>query len=197
LAAKQVGPKGKVFSFEPVPSQLQKLKRNIKINRFRNVVPEPLALGSEKGFVNMYVCLDGDEALSSLRLPAEDINSRKKIIQVPITTLDDYVNKFSILSLDFVKIDVEGGELNVLKGATNILKTLRPVLMCEVQDKRTRQWGYSASDIYKFLENYDYSWFGTDKNGSLKPFKSREKHDISGENLIAIPKEKINHVAIF
>ena len=88
LAGKQVGKNGKVFSFEPVPSQLKKLKRNLKINRIYNTTAESLAVGAENGKVNMYVCLNGDEALSSLRLPTEDINSKKNVILVPITTVD-------------------------------------------------------------------------------------------------------------
>lgn len=194
LAAKQVGQNGKVFSFEPVPSQIKKLKRNIKINRFHNVVTEPLALGSEMGFVNMYVCLSGDEALSSLRPPSEDINSRKKIIQVSVSTIDNYIRKNNISSVDFVKIDVEGGELNVLRGAVNTIKNFRPIFLCEVQDKRTLQWGYSASEICKFLEDYDYSWFFVGKNGELESSVFTDKHKIKGENLIAIPIEKVDGV---
>jgi len=197
LAAKQVGQDGKVFSFEPVPSQIKKLRKNIKINRFRNVTTEPLAIGSKSGRLNMYVCSNGDEALSSLRVPAKDAYSPKEIINVQVTTLDDYVDESKILSVDFIKIDVEGGELEVLKGAAGILKNMRPVIMCEVQDKRTAQWGYRASDICKFVDQYDYSWFDVVENGLLKISGQKDKHDISGENLIAIPKEKINSLAGF
>ncbi len=191
LAAKQVGPNGRVFSFEPVPSQTKKLKRNIKINRFHNVTVEPKALGFKEGFADMYVCLDGDEALSSLRSPSEDVTSTKKMVKVPVTTLDNYVKKYNIPSIDFIKIDVEGGELHVLKGAINTLKNFRPILMCEVQDERTRQWGYPASKIYTFLEDYNYSWFSVSENGTLKPSLATDKHEIKGENLIAVPNEKI------
>lgn len=126
LAAKKVGPSGKVFSFEPVPSQNKKLERNIKINRFHNVKIESLAIGSEKGYAKMYVCLDGDEALSSLRLPAEDIKAQKKIIQVPVTTIDDYVEKMYIKSINFVKIDVEGGRIECVKRGNKCNKKFPP-----------------------------------------------------------------------
>ena len=196
LAGKQVGKKGKVFSFEPVPSQLKKLKRNLKINRISNVIAEPLAVGIKNGTTNMYVCLNGDEALSSLHLPSEDINSKKDVILVKITTIDEYVKKNNIKNIDFVKIDVEGGELNVLKGMAETLKTIRPVFMCEVQDKRTIQWGYSASEICNFLENKDYFWFIANSNGELEPAELKNKHEIRGENLFAVPKEKINKIKI-
>jgi len=194
LAAKMVGPGGKVFAFEPVPSQIKKLKRNIKINCFHNIITEQLALGSEKGSANMYACLNGAESLSSLRLPSEDGRVQKKVIQVPITTLDNYVYKSNISSIDFIKIDVEGGELDVLKGGINVLKNLRPIFMCEVQDIRTGQWGYSASEIFKFLKNYNYSWFRVIAGGSLQSFKSEEEHELKEVNFIAVPIEKINYI---
>jgi FkbM family methyltransferase len=192
LAAKKVGLGGKVFSFEPVPSQLSKLRRNIKINLLHNTTTEQMALGSKEENTNMYVCLGGDEALSSLRFPSEDANIKKEVIKVQVTTLDNYISKNKIPSVDFVKIDVEGGELNVLKGGVNMLKDIRPILMCEVQDIRTRQWGYRASEIYKFLEDYNYSWFSVASDGSLVPSIHKENHEAKGENLIALPKEKIN-----
>lgn len=194
LAGKKVSKGGKVISFEPVPSQFKKLKRNLKINRINNVITEPLAVGVEIETVNMYVCLGGDEALSSLRLPTEDIKSKKSIIQVPVTTIDEYVKKNNISNIDFVKIDVEGGELNVLKGMTETLKTIRPIFMCEVQDKRTVQWGYSASEICKFLENRDYSWFIANSDGMLEFSESKDEHNIAGENLIAVPNEKVKNM---
>ncbi len=192
LAAKQVGPIGKVFSFEPVPSQIQKLVRNIQINRFHTVTTESLALGFKAGFADMYVCLDGDEALSSLRLPSNDITSAKKNIRVSVTTLDDYIKKHNILAIDFIKIDVEGGELDVLKGADNTIKNLRPIFMCEMQDIRTLPWGYKASEIYRFLKSYDYRWFKVSDSCTLVSAIDKEVYEISGENLIAIPKEKVN-----
>lgn len=191
LAGKQVGTNGRVFSFEPVPSQLKKLKRNLKINRIYNTITESLAVGAENGKANMYVCLDGDEALSSLRKPTEDVKSKKSVIQVPVITIDEYVKKNKISNIDFVKIDVEGGELNVLKGMVETLKTIRPIFMCEVQDKRTAQWGYSASEICDFLESRDYSWFIANLYGELEPAELKNKHEVRGENLFAVPREKI------
>ncbi len=194
LAAKMVGPSGKVFSFEPVPSQLKKLKRNIKINRFGNIITEQSAVSYESGFSNINICLNGDEAMSSLREPYKDASLKRKVIQVPLYSIDDYVRKFNIKSIDFIKIDVEGGELDVLKGAINIIKNIRPVFMCEVQDIRTNQWGYRASKIYEFLEGYGYSWFSPNQNGFIEPVRSKEEYEVKKAGLVAIPIEKIDHV---
>jgi FkbM family methyltransferase len=191
LAAKRVGQEGKVFSFEPVPSQIAKLKRNIKINGFKNVVTEQLALGANPGKGKMHICIDGDEALSSLREPAEDATSPKEIVEVKIDTLDDYVKKSKNSSINFIKIDVEGGELEVLKGASDVLKNMRPVILCEVQDKRTEQWGYKASEICNLLKGYNYSLFDFSEDGNLKPHEILNRYEV-GVNLVAMPKEKTN-----
>lgn len=194
LAAKMVGDSGRVFAFEPVPSQMEKLKRNIKINRLKNVATEQLAVGSESGFSDMRVCLDGDEAMSSLREPYKDASLKRKAIRVPLFSVDDYVQKINIKSIDFIKIDVEGGELDVLKGAVGAIEKIRPIFMCEIQDIRTRQWGYEASEACDFLEKYGYLWFVPDKSGFLEPVKSREEYKLKKTNLVAVPKEKINDI---
>lgn len=191
LAAKKVGQKGKVFAFEPVPREFRNLKQNIFINRFQNIKAEALALGSREGFVNMFVCLNGKGSYSSLQLPSEKVRARKKIIKIPITTLDEYVRRNTISSIDFIKIDVEGGELDVLKGGENVLSKMRPVLMCEVSDKRTRQWGYSSSEICHFVKKYEYQWFQVLTQVLLQPLS--EEFNFDG-NLIAIPEEKINNL---
>ena len=197
LAAKKVQKEGMVFSFEPVPSQMKKLRKNIKINGFGNVKIEGLALGSESGFAALHISLNGDEAMSSLREPYMDASSKREAIQVPVLTLDEYVLKNKIQSVDFIKVDVEGGELGVLQRAINIIKNYRPIFMCEVQDIRTQQWGYSSKEICRFLESYSYKWFQALQNGLIGRFQVSKAKDEKGQNLIAIPEEKVSLVSSF
>lgn len=197
LAAKKVSTLGRVFAFEPQPSELKKLKKNIFINLLKNIIVEPLALGRAEGSTNMHVCLDGQASFSSLQAPSESVKARTKIIKVPITTLDKYIQKNGISSIDFVKIDVEGGELDVLKGGTNMLKTLRPILMCECNNIRTLQWGYPVTQLYQFLEDHNYSWFQVMANGFLKKLVLQGEDYSDMGNLIALPNDKINSVANF
>ncbi len=74
-----------------------------------------------------------------------------------------------ISQVDFIKMDVEGGELDILKGAAGLLsRRPRPVILAEVADERTSAWGYSASEIYDFLVKLDYQWFSVDRQGALQ-----------------------------
>lgn len=209
LAAKKVGSQGKVFAFEPVPREFKNLKWNIFINGHQNVKAEAQALGCQEGFTDIFSCLDGKGSYSSLQPPSEKVKARRKVIKVPITSLDKYVQQNNILSIDLIKIDVEGGELDVLKGGINVLSNLRPVLMCEVSDKRTEQWGYSASEICDFIKKYKYRWFKFAFDDSLCPPERRRREKkriyslcpldneaIFDENLLAIPEEKIKSFSI-
>jgi len=104
-----------------------------------------------------------------------------------MTTLDDYVSELGI-DIDLLKIDVEGGELEVLKGAVRTLHSKPPhVIMCEVQDVRTRPWGYRADEICDLLEANDYQLYSVTIDGTLEPFLKKEEHEA---NLIGIPKNR-------
>lgn len=197
LASKLVGPEGKVFAFEPAPTEFRKLKLNILINRLKNVVVEPLALGSREGSSDFYLVLNGKGSFSSLRPPAKDVNARTKLIKVPLTTLDTYIYSNNISRVEFIKIDAEGGELDVLKGGLKVLREIRPIVMCEIADIRTQQWGYKASEICQFLENCGYLWFQITPNGKIVFHKIKDRYDHAWENLIAVPIEKLDELENF
>jgi len=188
LASSCVEKQGKVFAFEPVKSEFKKFKKNILINRSSNIKAEQMALGNKNGAAEIFVCLKGKEAYSSLKKP--NVSAPLKKEQCLISTFDKYVEENKIKQVDFIKIDVEGGELDVLKGAVKTLNYFRPFLMCELADIRTKAWGYNASSIYKFLLDYNYLWFKPDKEGNLKRAEIKEKYDPEWENLIAVPQEK-------
>ncbi len=193
LAAKKVGPQGKIFAFEPVPREFKNLKWNIFINGLKNVKVEARALGCQNGVTDMFYCLNGKGSYSSLQPPSEKVKARRKVIKVPITSLDRYVQHNNMLSIDFIKIDAEGGEFDILKGGVTVLSKLRPVLMCEVSNKRTAQWGYSASEICDFVKKYKYRWFKFALGHALCLLDDKAIFD---ENLLAIPEEKIKSFSI-
>lgn len=193
LACKKVGATGSVIAFEPSPRERKRLRVNIKINRCANVRVEPVALGSNEGFAEFFVCLGQETGCNSLRPPS--VVQPTKPIRVPITILDNYLQAFQIALVDFIKLDVEGAELDVLKGATKLLNHKpRPLIMCELADVRTKAWGYLSEEIYEFLESRGYRWFSTTPDGVLRPC-SRKNH--FHENLIAVPEEKLGLVTGF
>jgi FkbM family methyltransferase len=131
----QVGEQGQVFGFEPQSilfTYLQKLKSLFDWN---NVVIENIALSNISGQSNLYLPTQLNGKLSSPSATIvehdNDINfqSTEKVI---ITTLDAYCEKHQLIP-HFLKVDVEGNELKVFKGAENILKKYRPKILVEIE----------------------------------------------------------------
>jgi len=189
LAAARVGSEGKVIAFEPAPTECRKLRANLRLNRFRNVLVEPIALGSREGVTDFHLCLDHQGSFSSIRRQAPDVTARTELIKVPITTLDCYVQRAPLSSLHLIKIDAEGGELDILKGATGTLSSLRPVIIAELAEVRTRQWGYAASEIYSLVADHGYQWFQTTSEGGLRAAPKKECYEPE-QNLVAVPNER-------
>jgi hypothetical protein len=78
-------------------------------------------------------------------------------IQVPVATLDEVVERHRIRSLDFVKMDVEGGELDVLRGAAHVLTAMKPVLLFEAFELNAAPYGYRVYEILSYLEQRGYT----------------------------------------
>ncbi|MEM3485862.1 MAG: FkbM family methyltransferase [Candidatus Methanomethyliaceae archaeon] len=192
LASKKVGEQGRVIAFEPSPRELRRLKWNLLLNRCCNVHIVPYALGSNEGTAELFVCLGQETGCNSLRPPA--VNEPVSKIRVPITTVDHYLERIGVDKVDFMKLDVEGAELEVLRGAVQLLEGTRPLILCELADLRTEPWGYSSIQIYDFLRSRGYKWFSITPGGKLR---SCPRKDRFHENLLAVPQDKLRFVKSF
>ena len=110
-------------------------------------------------------------------------------IAVQSVGLDQYMAENGIQRVDVMKLDVEGGELEVLRGAAGMLEKLRPILICEVLDQTTLVWGYPAREIILLLASAGYLWFECAPDGTLDPHEIREAYP-SVKNYVAVPREK-------
>jgi FkbM family methyltransferase len=191
LASRQVGGSGRVVAFEPARSEARKLHANIKLNRCANVTVEEMALGAEIGTADFYMYLGHQGSWSGLRKGAEDVEVPSQMIKVPVMTLDAYVGASALQRLDIMKIDVEGGELNVLRGAMATIQRHRPLILCEVESRRTRQWGYEPAAILEQLAAGGYRWWTVTRGGSLGEGAGSAA---DGQNLVAVPIEKTGEV---
>jgi anaerobic magnesium-protoporphyrin IX monomethyl ester cyclase len=192
LASKKVGSQGQVIAFEPSPRELRRLRWHLLLNRCRNIRVEPYALSSAEGIAELFVCLGRETGCNSLRLPA--VSESIKKVSVSVTTLDSYLQRKGIDKVDFIKIDVEGAELGVLKRAIGLLTSSKPIIMCELADVRTQPWGYRSVEIYDLLEACGYRWFSITLGGKLKSCSKKAQYH---ENLIAVHKEKLPSVATY
>jgi len=186
LASKQVGRAGRVFAFEPSPRERRALRWHLILNRCLNVAVQPFAVARDDGEADLYVVQGSQTGCNSLRPP--DVVGATSMASVRTISLDSWMRRENVSRVDFIKLDVEGAELEVLEGATRLLEWRpRPVALVEVQDVRTAPWGYRAGEILRLLEAKGYTWLELSADGSIRRLDtSREGFD---GNFVACPEE--------
>ena len=190
LASKRVGRQGRVIAFEPSPRERKRLRRHLRVNRCRNVDVQPCALGDEHREADLFLVQGREDWCNSLRAP--QIDARTVSVRVEVERVDDVLEKIGVTRVDFIKLDVEGAELSFLQGACRTLAASRPVILAEVQDLRTRPWGYAAREIIEFLARASYCWFALTANSNLQPISTQLK--TYDANLVALPEERAGDI---
>ena len=127
LASKFVGIKGKVYAFEPMPQNFQRLEQNIRINNVKNIATLNLAVSDENRTIKFSNSSD-TFANTYINAGSEDF------IEVKSISLDQFVLEKSVSPPHFIKIDVEGAEIDVLKGAERLIREHRPVIHLSTHD---------------------------------------------------------------
>jgi len=157
LCAKFVGEKGQVHSFEPTPFTFQQLQNNVHLNRFSWVHLNELAVSATAGQCSFFVYEQC--GMNSMNKQAW-VGKPLRQIMVNTISLDEYVEARNMTRIDLIKMDVEGAELQVLKGGKNLLSGPNaPVLICEFTDKTTSNFGYQTSVLRENLEAFGYKLF--------------------------------------
>ena len=130
-------PSCKIFAFEPVQEIFKRCYENIQINNMgQSTVLESYAVHDKSGFEKIFIGknlqrVSGLSSIVATDLPTKDIVG----ITVPAITLDEYCKKNSINDVSLIKIDTEGSEINVLRGARNIIKRDSPCVFFEVNQQ--------------------------------------------------------------
>lgn len=140
----KISPRGKHFAFEPVPENYKYLA-----DRFPSAKVYPLALSDKRGQAtfNHVVGRPARSGLKQVEYP--DTHQEIKKIEVKIDTLDNVIPKN--MPIHLLKIDVEGAELSVLRGAKSLLKKYKPVIIFEHALKNSVHYDIEPQDIYDFL----------------------------------------------
>ena len=158
-AEKMVRPNGKVISFEPDPKILPILKKNRSINHSDIVIIEK-AVSDKEGSEIFNIATES--GLSRLDNKKHNLFGLKLSEQITVetNTLDNYLAKLlPNWPLKFIKIDVEGHELRILKGAESTLKKYKPTLFLEINHGALKQNNISYTDILNFLGQYSYQFY--------------------------------------
>jgi FkbM family methyltransferase len=137
IASKRVGESGKVIAIEAHPGNFEMLNRNVKLNKLTNVTALNYAVYSKESKLKLYV--PGEESGFTVynTITTNRAKTDEKFIEVNANTLDYILqqNGISHADINWIKIDVEGAEFEVLKGATNVLSKSKDVaLLIEVHN---------------------------------------------------------------
>lgn len=116
-----------VYAFEPFEDSYKNLVENIKLNNIKNIVPVNLSLSDKIGEENLYLAGDNIQGITN------DSTMRKydKVLKAKTMTIDEYVEKNN-LDVGFIKVDVEGAEQKLIKGALNTIKTQKPIMFLSI-----------------------------------------------------------------
>ncbi len=152
IAARLVGPTGKVYSFEPVPANAAAIRRNAGLNGFSIDVMET-AVGDSTGEIELVLTRHPGGASIIADTPSHDISGR---LRVPVTRIDDLVAEGRIDVPAFVKIDVEGAEAAVLRGMEQTCRGHRPGIVCELDDATIEAVEGKVAGVEEMLRSWGY-----------------------------------------
>lgn len=147
-ASRIVGNEGLVIAFEPNFRNYYYLMQNIYINRCRNVIALPLAVHSATGTILSFNISTRSGHSSITELHKDEILFKTYVYTI---TIDDVVKVLSLTRVNAIKIDVEGAEIEVLKGAKNTLDKYRPTLLIEVHGEK--QWKLLKEMLQGYIVN--------------------------------------------
>jgi FkbM family methyltransferase len=148
VMAQSVGPSGHVFAFEPVPETFARLSLCQELNGYTQLAPLRLAVGATTGCIELAFDprLPGDASV--YRRPWQSTPLR---VKVPIMQLDEVVHTQQLAPPSLIKMDVEGHEMAVVRGAMRVLRQHRPALVFELNAAMSRQAGWDASELSRLL----------------------------------------------
>ena len=153
---------GKIIGFEPNEKMV-----SFASHLFPNAKIYPLAISSKKGISILNIPKKGNN-FQDTRASLEALGDDVMCVEINTITLDEWVKNEKLNRIDVVKIDVEGHEWNAIKGSENILKTIRPIFIIEIE---LRHATYPIETIFTFIENCNYTVFYFDrKKLQLTPF---------------------------
>ena len=179
----------RVLSVEPTQNALRRLRQNIKLNNVESKVEIFEGVVSDHNGTLKIKSVVGKEEYSTIGNPLHKSIGQQQILEEEVVciTLDDLVEKYQ-LNPGFIKMDVEGAEMLVFKGAMKTLNKYRPIIISELTDELLRKNGSSAAEIIELIVSANYKVI--DPLNATNTFKNQKFSDV-----LCVPLELLNTIA--
>lgn len=174
---------GKVVSFEPSSRERRLLQKNVDLNRMENVTVVGLGLGATAATGELHIN-NSNFGRNSIGMVQSGPSER-----IEIETIDNYIRQNSLTRFDLIKLDVEGYEIEVLKGASESIQKFRPLVSFESWSTHNKHFHPDLSVEVAFLAALGYEFF---QFRGLSALKVKEGDLVTSVNLIAVPKDRSN-----
>lgn len=155
FSARLAGPKGRVYAFEPTKDSFKNLLSNIILNKVDNVTPIFSAVSDKNTLVEF---VDHFQSKEQNHLATSAELGSKKTLKTLATRLDAFIDTYEIQQIDFLKIDVEGAELSVLKSLGDKISSVA-IIFFESSSRMYQQYGYTIEDMVNFLNQNGFKVF--------------------------------------
>jgi len=153
LLSRLIGPEGVVFAFEPLPANYRILEENVSLNNISNIVVIREAASDQSGEISFEFPHGDPSLVAGPILEGDNLGT----FQVPSMSLDDFARQTGH-HVQFIKMDVEGAETAVLRGAIQTLRTFHPPMIVELHyDSSSQQGQHPAISLLQEL-GYQIEW---------------------------------------
>ena len=185
---------GKLYAFEPVRSNFNRLSANISANNLeQSVFAYRLALGDEEGEIAMSMENNMNAATGNAVMVKGKVSTDYygTYSSAQITRLDTFAEKHKIKSCRLIKIDVEGAEAMFLRGGQSFLSKARPIIYGEFNNLLMPKYGDTFLDVADMVSSWNYRFFKQDKQGYFEEVKEIKP---KLEHMLLAPAETSNEV---
>ena len=159
--AKRVGPRGKVITFEPNPASYKRIMANVELNGFENVDVLPIGLGREQERLSfVFPALDTGRGTAERAIASQILREKgARTIEIEVKSLDSEIRGADLPKPDFVKIDVEGLEMDVLLGMSGTIAECKPRLFIEIHGADMQSKLDNVTRVVAFLRGHGYALY--------------------------------------
>jgi FkbM family methyltransferase len=176
----RLAPRGQVYAFEPGSYARSILRVALALNRCRNVAVVPLALGSREGteILTLPVKRPGSYGFGLAHFGPETRFTTVERETVAVSTIDRMAELLGLTRLDFIKADIEGWELQLVRGGEQAIRRFRPVMLLELNAQALARAGDDLETAFAAISELGYCPSVIDATGAFTPVAAPRNGDI-------------------